>query len=465
MTPTPIALDYTLRDLYALDNEAKCQPVLVYYRLPFEPHESSLSVKFIYHSSMQAEDITWGAWAALDSKAVPQRYGFTAGQMSLVMPDVDSPGHKQSPGAVPSGYVDAHRHDIHSNFARLRHDQQPNVRFATNPDHITLEPGTLIAVAEPCDSMSHLPHLIDPEMHYEILSKRGLARSGLLTPPSTVIDPLLQPEDVHNPAQVQQEVARMTNFFDTYTIPFMVKLPQSFSGRGAFLVSSNADRTWVKALLSVQLRGMLMQINSANHHLYPCSLVLQDYTPGTEVALPLFVTPKGRPIFIACCYQRFDEDGYWTGGSISYADQAALEQLYTATMEQVAQFLHRKGYHGPVGVDIITDRSGRQYIVDLNARITGTYHLGPLAGHFMQRGVGIASVVTKYFSCSRAVFEEAFAYEIQQGCLIITGWSHDKSMGLSYGAVTVGGRDTSEIERELRKILAHAVAHAVSLHQ
>ena len=194
-------------------------------------------------------------------------------------------------------------------------------------------------------------------------------------------------------------------------------------------------------------------------------MVLQDYTLGIEVALLLFVTLKGCPIFIAYYYQRFNEDRYWTRGSISYTDQAALEQLYTATIEQVAQFLYRKGYHGPVGVDIITDRSGRQYIVDLNACITGTYHLGLLAGHFMQQGVGIASVITKYFLCSRAVFEEAFAYKIQQGCLIITGWSHDKSIGLSYRAVTVGGRDTSEIERELRKILAHAVVYAVSLHQ
>lgn len=440
-----ITLDYTLCDLYRLDNKGTSLPILIFHRLAAKAHQTTLPTKFIYHPDLKTTDTTIEQGLIdLELRTLPQRYGFSAGRMPLIMPKFDADYGSVSK-ADPSYQADAY-----NTFTKLRRDQQPIVRFSMNP--IYMAPSDVIAVAEPSDFLSHLPHLVDPEMHYEILSKRGLALSGLPTPSSTVIDPLIRPEHVQDDAQLKQEITRMTQVIDTRRAPFVVKLSQSFSSRGVFEVSSDDEKAQVKEILSNQLRVTLAKLNPTNHHLYPSSLVLQDYIAGTTMALSLFVTQKGRLIFIACCKQQFNKQGHWAGASISYANQASLHKMYAQTMEKVAQFLHCKGYHGPAGVDIITNTSGQQFIVDINARVTGSYHLGPLAGHFLQRGLSMAAAITGYFPCSRTAFEGAFAVEIWQGALVITGWLYEDSMQMSYGSITVAGRDSSAMEMVLVKV-------------
>ena len=137
-----------------------------------------------------------------------------------------------------------------------------------------------------------------------LLSKRGLALSGLPTPPTQIIDTcFIGSED---PMLLKQSIAQMVDSIDKHQLPFMVKLPQSISGMGNFAISTETERDQVKALFTAQLGAMLQQLNRFNHHLYPCSMVLQDFITGPVVALSLFVTKRGQARFIACCEQLFD---------------------------------------------------------------------------------------------------------------------------------------------------------------
>ncbi|KAK1147957.1 hypothetical protein N8T08_000473 [Aspergillus melleus] len=154
-----------------------------------------------------------------------------------------------------------------------------------------------MVVPHPLDDVLHIPHLVDPEIHYELLSKPGLAMSGLPTPPSKVIDTT----DVHDPQLVAAEIDRITRLIDDCKMPFLLKLAHSVSGQGVYQIHTATQCTAVKAMLSAQLGHMLRQITGLNHHMHPCSLVLQEFVHGTTVALSLFLTSKGRPIFIACC--------------------------------------------------------------------------------------------------------------------------------------------------------------------
>ncbi|KAM4059845.1 ATP-grasp domain-containing protein [Hirsutella rhossiliensis] len=449
-TSAPIKLDYTLRDLYDIDNEDESYPTLAFCPVEAKDCAAFSPKKFIYHYGLRTAETVDNSWLALALKILPQRHGFMAGKMPMVVLDLEVTQIEPDIGFM-------NKVDISLTFSRLRHDQRPTVSFTTDPSQVPLKPGSPVAIAMPSDCVSHLPHLIDPVIHYEILSKRWLALAGLPTPPSAVIDPLLQPDCIHNSTRLESEIAHMTASLDTYAASFVAKLPQTVSGKGVFFVSSEDDRAHVKGLLGVQLQEMLAEIHSANLHLYPCSLVLQDYIPGAAVGLSIFVTRKGRGIFIACCEQQFNKRGHWVGGSISYQGQAALQQKFDGLTEEVARCLHRKGYYGPVGLDVITNASGEHFIVDLNARVMGTYHLGPLTNHFAQRGLSKAAVVLEYFTCPRAAFEEAFADEIRDGSLIITGWTHGESMRLSHGFLTVGGSDSSEMEKILEKVKAHVI--------
>ncbi|KAJ6011099.1 hypothetical protein N7451_002511 [Penicillium sp. IBT 35674x] len=247
---------------------------------------------------------------------------------------------------------------------RSQPNQRPIVRFAESPESIKLDLDAKIAVLLPTDCLSHLSHLTCPETHNEILSKRGLAVSGLPTPPSRVIDTIFI--DYKDPTQLAEEIARMILPIEQHQVPFMVKLPRSISGIGTFAVTSESDRMRIKAMLTTQLYLMLRQLNQTNRHLHPCSIVLQDFVDGPVVALSLFVTKTGQPMFVACCEQSFDNHSHWIGGSVSYRHQAGFQKTFSAPIGKVAASLHRKGYHGPAGVDIVTDQqSGEQLVIEI----------------------------------------------------------------------------------------------------
>ena len=206
-------------------------------------------------------------------------------------------------------------------------------------------------------------------------------------------------------------------------------------------------------MLSTQLGILLRQLNQTNRHLHPCSIVLQDFVDGPVVALSMFVTKTGQPIFIACCEQLFDNKSHWIGGTISYPQQAQFRETFSTLMDKVAAFLHRKGYHGPAGIDIVTDQhSGEQFVIDLNVRVTGTFHLGPLKGHFTQRGLSEAAMTSGDFFCTRDMFEEAFSEEIRQGSLLVSGWVHHESPCKSHAAITVGSKDRDSLQEYLRRV-------------
>ncbi|KAI5460482.1 hypothetical protein BGZ63DRAFT_414690 [Mariannaea sp. PMI_226] len=449
--PPVVVLDTTLHDLYRVDNDSEHEPTLVY--APFHVYHRGTFTKFIYHAGLRlAQPIATNEEVVkLRLRTTPQRHLFAAGQMPVVILTSSQRELEKAQDAVSIDMI-----SMQKSSSVLPRDQRPNVTFWSKPRDIPLKPGSEIALSRPADCLSHLPHLIAPEVHYEILSKRGLAQSGLPTPPSTVVDTVLQPDEMKDRTKTSIEAARMLLEVEKFKLPFVLKFPQS-SGKGTFIISSEVERFQLTEMLRPQLQQMLEQVTEVNHQLHPCSLVLQDYIAGKVVALSLFITRKGRPIFVGCCKQKFNDDGQWTGGSISYAKQDRLHRLYAGSMDKTALFLHQKGYYGPAGIDILTNASGEQYIIDLNVRITGTFNLGLVAGHFTKRGLGRAMVEAAYFSCSRVTFEEAFAREIQDGRIIITAWTYDESLLLSFGVFIIGGSTSVEIKWQLMQVKNYAV--------
>ncbi|KAM5437127.1 hypothetical protein MferCBS31731_005543 [Microsporum ferrugineum] len=448
MTFNPqVALDCTLHDLYSLDSDGAPLPTLVYDSQPVEDYAVLPTAKYVYHLGVQQGS---DKILTLLTRSQTERRVFLAGKMSVIVMDFAYSQHNRDIENLPEDKADSYNH-----LSKMRQDQQPTVTFVSRADQITLSPESPVAVVVPIDPVSHLPHVLDPDVHFELLSKRGLAVSGLPTPPSTVVDVHLPLDQLKDTTKLGQEIARMLEPLDTYQTPFVVKLPQSVAAMGTFTVRSDSDRERVKEMLSAYMRVMLGQINAANYHLNPLSLIFQNFVTGTEVALSFFVTQKGRSIFIGCFDQEFDKQGRWAGGSISYPDQPALQQKYTKVIEQTAQFLHKKGYYGPAGVDVLTDSQGEHYIVDLNVRLTGLCHLGFLKEHFTQRSLDVASTVTGFFTSSRETIEEAFINEMQDGSFIIIAWSYDDSMKLSCGAIGVGGKTASDIEKLAARIQAY----------
>ena len=441
-----ITLDTTLEQLYCLDESSDRNIVLVYAHPTADVQMTSgvpLSSKFVYQSPLShVEDSD--ELARLFLQVVPQLYGFISGKMSLILFDLDHDDHDrlQSLGSHRTHQADAIRV-----FDQLNPSQRPEVTFVLKPQDIVLSSGAKIAIISPMDCILHLTHAVDPEAHYEVLSKRALAMSGLPTPGSEVVDTLLQPHQIPDERLVDAEVTRMLQPVRERPLPFAVKMPQGCSGQGTFLIRTEADRQKAIEILVVEVERMLHQLNDSNKHLRPCSLIVQDMIPGDTAALSLFVTKTGRMIFTSCTDQIMDASGHWEGTHISYKQQDHLQKLYAQIMGAMAQYVHQKGYYGPMNADVMTGPDGRHVIVDLNVRVAASHPLGFLKKHFSaDRNLHEAVLLFPlYLKGTRVAFEREFETRFRDGSLIISGWCQDKRGQNSIASLILAAETTEKL--------------------
>lgn len=121
-------------------------------------------------------------------------------------------------------------------------------------------------------------------------------------------------------------------------------------------------------------------------------------------------------------------------------------------MYQTAKWLHRYGYFGPAGADILETQDGEFYIVDLNVRTSGSLGLPLMQTHFTSRGLQCASSISATVRKSRDEFCEQWRGELESGQLCIVAWYQDKNVGLSYVDVVVGAEDDEHLTEMLSKI-------------
>ncbi|OOF96834.1 hypothetical protein ASPCADRAFT_396337 [Aspergillus carbonarius ITEM 5010] len=445
--PLPITLDYTLHDLYALDDDDGPQNIILAYDHPCKFPRDQLSipstVQFAYAASFPGADREEEAHN-LSMRGVAQRYSFVAGRTSVILVDLSGSG-----GDDLAAIVNSSKEDILAVYNQLCPDQRPNVQFITNMHDVRLDPDWRAAVVIPKDHLCQFNQLLDPKVHYEILSKRWLALCGLPTPKSKIIDPL----PIEARAGRDAEIKRMLHAVQIHDLPFVVKVSIAASGRGTYVVNSESDRARTFNELQTFLEDIFDKVHEQNERLYPASFVIQELVPGEAHGVSFFVTKRGRLVYLATSQQRFDNDGCWQGARVSYLLEPALQHRYRNTLEVLTKALHRKGYYGPAGADIMTDHNGKQVIVDVNPRVTGSYQLGLLKSHFIQRGLVEAAVLTRLIMrCTRSTFEGQFAREILEGRMIINSWVHDSKRESSYATVTVGGEDAVQLDRLIRII-------------
>ncbi|RDK38341.1 solid-state culture specific protein [Aspergillus phoenicis ATCC 13157] len=448
ITKVPITLDCTLHDLYSLDNDTPQNIVLAYdhpCKFPRDQINLPSGARFVYAANFPGAH-TKGEAPNLQKRSIAQRYSFIAGRTPVVMIDLSGNGGEDLPNILRTS-----QDEVVRLYDQLSTDQRPEVRFIRGMHDCQLAPDSRAVFIVPQDhTCTRFDHAVDPEMLYEVLSKRWLAVSGLPTPKSKIIDPL--PIKSWK-AGADAEVERMLQAVQQQGLPFVVKVSIATSGYGTYVIRSESERETAVVELRSILKDVLEKINEEHERLYPASFVIQELIPGEAHGVTFFVTKKGRPVYLATAQQRFDQEGVWNGGCVSYPLQPMFQDRYKSTIEALAKALHSKGYYGPAGADIMTDANGELLIVDVNPRVTGSYHLGLLKNHFMQRGLYEAAVLSRLLiPCSRSLFEEQFAVEIAQGKLIISAWVIDSKKEISYAALTVGAEDAVKLGRLIRVI-------------
>lgn len=441
-----IVLDYTLADLYSQDGDAS--KLVAVYAYPTSRTQGTascpLSKKFIYQTT-RAPKASDDAIARRRLHNIPLKMAFPAGKMPVLFFNVDP---KEPEGNASRVYSK----DASEILNQLHPDQRPYLDFVLGPEHLQLSSNTELVVLNPLDRLAHLPHVVDPEVHYDLLSKRGLAHSGLPTPSTVVIDTLLVPTDNLTQTQLDYEVQRMMHPIRERQIPFIVKVPQAVGGLGTFIFREEAQREFAIPILQHELHQMLQAITPSNQHLHPCCLILQDFITGETMDLNMFVTQKGRPIFTGCSRSSQDHQGLWKGCAMTYSEQPKLQKRYAKTMDQVASFLYSKGYYGPVGLDILTDQDGEHLIVDLNARMDGAYSMGCLQGHFQRRGLSEALLYSFSPRCSQFHFRQHFDQEFSRGAFVLITWTSGPPGDPSLTLLCMGAQNREELEHFIIRV-------------
>jgi hypothetical protein len=299
-----IELDCTLKQLYDLDS-TNDGPIYLVYAIPTATVQMSrgipISTKYAYQDPLAHKDTD--IQARIFTQVVPQLFGMIAGKMNLIMFDLDASesSHNIDPQA---------RIDTAEVMEQLAEHQRPMTMYVRNASDIVLPPTALLAVANPMDCLEHIPATVPAESHYRALSKRDLVLSGLLTPPSVIVDTILDADQVLDPSLRAAEVSRMLHTIEEKPPSYVVKLPQALSGQGTFLIRNKAERSEALAVLGPKVDRMLRQLNRANSHLHPASFILQEMVAGSAMAISLFVPKSGDPVMTSCCDQFIDASGH-----------------------------------------------------------------------------------------------------------------------------------------------------------
>lgn len=268
--------------------------------------------------------------------------------------------------------------------------------------------------------------LVDPQLAYDINSKEYLITSGIRTPPST-----LMPLDEASLATL-----------DEHPLPFVIKLCRAGCGFGTFIVTTEQRRLETRsALILLQQRGVR-------------SFILSAYVDLVEdLSVHFVVGPDHRedPHIVGVTVQTLTATGKWTGGYIDYSAQERLHDYVRATVSDTTARLPKE-FVGWAGVDIVVDKDGEQWVVDLNARFTGSMPICFMSGHFWKdRGLPLAQFGAFEYSGGVEDVYDLLGELVKSGEAIVTATAVIEP-GQNMADIAWGGKNASDLERRLNLI-------------
>lgn len=188
-------------------------------------------------------------------------------------------------------------------------------------------------------------HAVDPDIHYKLSSKTRIPEMGAPCP---------------------RYMSR-----DNYTLPCMIKTTQGVGGRGVFL-ARNKD----------QAQKAFRELKTNFHCQEPViTEVIQHLKELLNVQLYLF--QNGDFHWLGVRRKTDTAFGEFHQASIpdvNWNEQKQLRKVAEDVASPVMSYLHKHGYFGFVGVEILVNNKGR-YLIDVNLKTSDSTYLLLLAPH------------------------------------------------------------------------------------
>lgn len=221
----------------------------------------------------------------------------------------------------------------------------------------------------PFDHLKPELHAVDPEEHYRLLSKVTLAEMG-------VHYPKFVPYDLHK--VTLREVKAPESF------PFLVKVSHGLAGEGTYIIRDEEDLDFCRIDLEQYIKVGLVD-----------TVLVSDFVMNEvgNYCVQFYVDRAGKATLIGATNQMVTEEGSMIGGVIRYSDK--MEKFHHK-IEVLSRFLHKHGYFGVVGVDVLEDMDGQLFVIDANIRVNGSTPLCMLRQQLMKENKEYAKFSTGF---------------------------------------------------------------------
>jgi hypothetical protein len=179
-----------------------------------------------------------------------------------------------------------------------------------------------------------------------------------LRPEQQVIDPVANYE-LHSKCVIEQIDCPQADVLDSVRIPCVVKLTHGYAGLGNFMIRSDADESAMREQLEQHWPDADVVVNSIVEN------VVDDY------GVQFYLRPDGSTVWLGLTEQNFNAQQRWCGGVFRSELQESQFEALVPFVQATAKHLCVKGYHGVVGIDVLRNEDGKQFLVDVNPRLTG----------------------------------------------------------------------------------------------
>ncbi len=190
---------------------------------------------------------------------------------------------------------------------------------------------------------------------------------------------VIKPESyyrLHSKEVIEKIDCPQAAVLDQIVAPCILKLTHGYAGLSNFFVREEDDAAEVLAEIQKKWPDATYVVNS----------IIEDIQ--SDVGVQYYLKKDGTVVWLGFTEQRFDEGGKWSGGCFSAEAQDRRFDELEKMIKPTAAYLHTEGYFGVVGIDVVTDGAGQQFLVDVNPRLTGITPFLMSSRMFAAQGLG-----------------------------------------------------------------------------
>jgi biotin carboxylase len=194
--------------------------------------------------------------------------------------------------------------------------------------------------------------IIHPDILYQVFSKAFIPQIPCPQPKLIWSSTLVSANNPNSPSKPEM------------TLPCVIKTTHGRSGQGTFMVRSTReyDDAW-SAILAKEPMADVVITEMVDH-------VTCQYNAY------MYISRAGKMKWLGTIEALIadTDDFVLLGGmvDISTSKQAELEELLKPSCEPVLTTLHKRGFFGVVGIEVLIDKHGDQYVIDINPRLNAS---------------------------------------------------------------------------------------------